>query len=1172
MTSDFQVRIEALNPSSSFICEAPAGSGKTELLTQRVLTLLARVNVPESVLAITFTRKAAAEMQARVLSALAAGHGERPTDEHRLKTWLLARDVLQVDAKMGWNLLQNPNRLSVKTFDGLSRLLTQALPLQASIDAHWQPSDEPDQLYQEAAQDFLDTLEKDVPWSDSLKILFRHVDNRYEVLERLLVAMLTTRDTWMPVLGVQGGQDLRPLLQGFLEITLADKVERLGESILAEHQKTLLALCEFAGANAYRLSSQSVIGRLRDINQLPDSSAEGVSYWQAIAELLLTKDNKSWRKRLSKNEGFPVGENKQEKSAFKNKKTEMTALLAHFAADQDALSLLREIRFWPSLGYTETQWQVLSALTQVLPIAVVHLHWVFRRKKTVDFTEISQRARQALGEEDSPTDIALRLDHAIQHILVDEFQDTSFTQVDLLKKLTYGWEPDDGRTLFCVGDAMQSIYGFRGANVGLFLHCKSAGLGPLELKPLQLTANFRSQAGLVTWVNKTFLQAFPASVDISSGAVPYNMAEPFRAQSPHGSVSTHIFEPRSGPAEPQLSPAQWLVQTIQELWLHTPNATIGVLVKSRSHATAIVTALEAANILYRAIDLVPLKQRPIIQDLYTLTQALLFPGDRIAWLAVLRAPWCGLSLTDLSCVTVSGAKHTLLWQMQSALEAFEQNNCANGASTAVPQTVLHDQAALLSPEGYQRLARVTGVMADAIGQRSRKSLVGAVEGVWRALGGQCFFTDIGDGDNIERFWQMLEAFEQKGQRPSRESLERAMAKLYAAPNPKACAKLQIMTIHKSKGLEFDRVFLPELHRGAAANDAELLLWNERLSKHGAETVLFAPISAAGSDKDPIYQHLDFEHKKRLKLEACRLLYVACTRARERLYLMACLGEDNTGAEQNSRFSKVPAGSLLSYIWPSVERTAIKEGRPEPHQETHQTQTPNSLEPVDDGLVVMQQKPLGSPLTRAVTHWQPPPKPETNLLAEYIIYHQYDNQDRPDFSAVHAGAEVARFVGTVVHEAAVLLARAKITANLDLAQWQPQWRARLAMLGTPQSQLQTAVVAVERALTRLVVHPKFFWLVNQPTVLLEYPVTMKRQGEIHNYIFDVLVVTEQKQAWVIDYKTSEPAPGEAQSEFLQRERKTYEPIMRAYQRAATLMGYSGAKSALFFVCTGSWLEL
>ena len=160
-------------------------------------------------------------------------------------------------------------------------------------------------------------------------------------------------------------------------------------------------------------------------------------------------------------------------------------------------------------------------MLELLPRAAAELMLVFAERGQADFTEIAQGAVRALGEPDAPTDLLLSLDVRIKHILVDEFQDTSISQWELLERLTAGWQRGDGRTVFAVGDPMQSIYRFREAEVGLFLRARHQGLGNVALEALQLTTNFRSQAGIVDWVNATFPRVLPPLEDETLGAVPY---------------------------------------------------------------------------------------------------------------------------------------------------------------------------------------------------------------------------------------------------------------------------------------------------------------------------------------------------------------------------------------------------------------------------------------------------------------------------------------------------------------------------------------------------------------------------------------------------------------------------------------------------------------------------
>ena len=126
--SDAAQRLTAIDPTDSFIVQAPAGSGKTELLIQRFLALLGQVNRPEEILAITFTRKAAGEMRARLLQALEQAQGSRPEAAHAAQTWDLASRALAQDRQQGWDLLDNPALLAIQTIDSFDAGLVRRMP------------------------------------------------------------------------------------------------------------------------------------------------------------------------------------------------------------------------------------------------------------------------------------------------------------------------------------------------------------------------------------------------------------------------------------------------------------------------------------------------------------------------------------------------------------------------------------------------------------------------------------------------------------------------------------------------------------------------------------------------------------------------------------------------------------------------------------------------------------------------------------------------------------------------------------------------------------------------------------------------------------------------------------------------------------------------------------
>ena len=223
---------------------------------------------------------------------------------------------------------------------------------------------------------------------------------------------------------------------------------------------------------------------------------------------------------------------------------------AQALADDEPLRMaLVALMALPPENYTDAQWQALSAMLELLPRAAAQLKVIFGERGQADFTEIAQGAVRALGEPEAPTDLLLSLDVRVKHILVDEFQDTSISQWELLERLTAGWEADDGRTVFAVGDPMQSIYRFREAEVRLFLHARHAGLGNVPLEPLRLATNFRSQAGLVDWVNTIFPRVLPDAEDETSGAVPYSQSVAHHPAKPGDAVRWHLFDERRDEAK-----------------------------------------------------------------------------------------------------------------------------------------------------------------------------------------------------------------------------------------------------------------------------------------------------------------------------------------------------------------------------------------------------------------------------------------------------------------------------------------------------------------------------------------------------------------------------------------------------------------------------------------------
>ncbi len=1158
---DAEQREQALDASESFICEAPAGSGKTELLIQRYLTLLSRVKKPEEILAITFTRKATGEMRERILAALQSARQAKPQQAHKLLTWNLAHAALEKDAQLGWNLLHNPNRLQIKTFDSLCASLARHLPMESSLGALPQVSENAEQLYREAVRALLADLEQQQPWSDALAEILHLLDNRFDKFESMMLQLLSKREQWLPLMAAQGERrQIKNILEQNLQHVLRDNVEAVRRLIPFHLHAELVNLSAFAAANLRAMEKRHIIRACEDLDlesqHLPGHQGSDIPKWLGICAMLTTFGGK-WRTQISKTIGFPQGETAQQKQQFEACKQQLKSLIAQLQNINGMEQALANLRMLPYASLDQEQWTILDALFTVLPVLSARLNVVFQQHNCVDFIELNLAAQRALGQLEEPTQLALKLDYQLQHILVDEFQDTSNTQVHLLNLLTAGWQADDGRTLFCVGDAMQSIYGFRGAKVGLFLNCREKGLANVPLTPLRLSANFRSQSGIVDWINKVFGAAFPQMNDISTGAVSYSPSAPVLDKLKGKAAWVHGFEDR----QESYDEARIILGIIRKSRSDNPDASIAVLVRNRDHVSHITPLLKDAGLNYRAVDLEPLQDHSVIQDLIALTRALLHPADRTAWLAVLRAPWCGLGLVDLEALANFCYLHrkqfpTLLEQAQQTLQLQSSQGQLQQAdfftTTRVSDEQLKGQA--LSPDGQQRLQRSIPVLSEAVNNCGRKTLRDWIEGTWLQLGGPACVEDSAALENAEVFFKLLEKWEYASDLDKLEQLEEAIAKLYATPDPSADEKLQIMTIHKSKGLEFDVVIVPSLQRRPRSNDSSLLMWRERLSTEGNNELLMAPLTQfSNNKKHPTYLHLRNEESKAQDYENCRLLYVACTRAKQQLHLSAFVKKDPKGS---MRLKRPARSSLLSTIWEPVQ-TRIKRYP----NENEQTQ-----------ITEQQVKPRA--LHSLPRDWSLPPLQTPSYLQQYIPHYEYgaeENQVKLDWQN-----STARISGTVIHYYLQNITEQGVDNwhSQKLQQSQTAIRSLLCQHGISASDLQQAEKTVFNTLEKCLQSDQTRKLLRNdyPFSACEYALSIGTHKGPSQLVIDRVFTDDTGRTWLIDYKTAEPENNQDLDIFLKEQTAIYINKMRLYEHAMTLKGFSNIVLALYFPATGSLVKL
>lgn len=1210
--SDEEARRAALDIQRSWIVEAPAGSGKTGLLIQRLLKLLAfaEIDRPSEILAITFTRKAAAELRSRVLEQLSEAAAGKPlrsgSGEFERITRSFAEQVLVRDRVNGWRLLHSPHGLNIRTIDSFCSNLAGSLPLLSNGIASRPLIDDASILYELAAERaFRELGGPDPALHEALRTVLLHRDAQIPDVVRLLADMLEQREQWGELVPLDEPslteEHLDGLVRGRLERTLervicqglAQAAARLGPKLLAE-------LAGFAA----RLSTQSGYkGQLSPlhgcggVSHAPGAEVPEHGRWCALLGLLLTKDG-SWRgKTFAINHmGFEVP---------KADKPWLQDLIAHLQAEDDRRPGLREIlcavRTLPPAQYPDDQWRMVKALFRVLRRALAELNALFAERGACDFTEVSLTARRLLS---SDPDLLASPGAQLSHLLVDEMQDTSAGQYELLELLTRSWDGGT-QTLFLVGDPKQSIYLFRQARVARFLRTQSAGrLGDVPLSALRLTANFRSQACLVHHFNATFEQILPPpetfrSEDAQEREVPFVAATPRRppgvqgalhwharllAQNPRpaiaqGGEENEVQEQDGDHAAAEAAELRGVIEDFRERWIadgHADHPRIAVLARSRAHFVPILaefhTHRERGPLAFRAVDIELLNERPEVLDLLALTRILLHPGDRGAALAVLRSPVCGLTLADLLQLTGEGP----------GTDPYATVGC-----------LVDTRASLLSNEGRRLLAQTWPVLQTAQNSLGSTAFATVVERTWRSLGADAVLR-ADQRTNARRFLRLLHELEAGAEPLTLGLLERRLKKLYAESSPVPGA-VELMTIHKAKGLEWDLVLVPGLERGTGNNRHGALRWLELdETKNEAAEVILAPIQGKGEASSSLSQWLARMEAAREIAEAKRLFYVACTRAREELHLFTAFSR-----KQDGELAKPSGTSLLAASWGAAKAaleaqlgsTGVSASDRMQHAEPSLPRlVPRLSEPL--ALAAAAESPLfeedhGRPvqqspvLRRLPAHYFPIQRfREVSFRLPYPDSQQLRNRApfrRPE------GSYAARAFGNVTHRfldlATQQLALGK-TPEILLSEL-PSWLGRLTTVFRAEG-LAPALSAreAERSLQALQItladrtgcwvlgpHPmarsEVSLQVNDPAV----PNALGRNFRADRVFLagsEPLSTDGSSHLWIVDFKTAEPGGRDAQV-FFTEEKAKYQPQLESYARASQALrpGAQPVVLALFY---------
>lgn len=885
---DQEERGLAIAPSHSVHVEAPAGSGKTTVLLKRYLALLARVREPEEILAMTFTRKAAGELRARIQHELTKREepgGTVELEPHEAELRDLALAAARRHADLGMSLLE---RLQVNTFHGFCAQLLRLIPQQAGLPPDFGLLDESasKRLQQETVARVGRRL-RSLPAQDPVR----------QALVRRLVRL---NNNWSRLADeLQGLLSRRDILGDFIALARESRDPGAYADVLREHLSTMILprltrLAQEFGRSEigrrwpelYRCLAEAGAGLAGTLPEaVPGASLEEVKAWGDMGRGLLTKKGECYKSfaRPKFPQGFkdsPWGRLVQELPAGLVAKLDYFRELSPILLPEDEVAAVQD-------------------LIIVLHQALAAYEDLCSARRSLDFTGLEQVALRVLNDEDLP-ELFRRFDRRLTHLLVDEFQDTSVKQMHLLCRLLAGWQGDRGRSLMVVGDPKQSIYGWRQARLELFFQARDGKRLPScpeapSFKTLTLKTNFRSTEALVEWANEVFGRTIMADREESGVDFKAAVARPGAdAGDPPGLA---LF---TGP-EARRQEAEWLagelLQVCRRQDQKAPEArdTVGVLLFTRTHLATYLEAWRRAGLSLRVKDGLPLKDSLAVRHLHNLATALVHPHDDVAWAALLRG-WAGPQPLGLLAEVASGPgdfwsekirRYAADRRCPSAVSRMYKGLAVAGQRLGREPLEATLEACLVGIEGWEKIASWEGPQGVANARSYLEKVAGAA--------GATPETTLAE-------------------------VKEVLAEAYQPPDPRAQdSPIEVSTVHAAKGLEYDRVFLPFADWQplmTRRNDAPFLM--EEVAGTGT-AVIALNRAYVQTEQSILYQSLKATSRQRTLGEARRLFYVAVTRARKRLQMSGVINRDKEGEWKYAK------NSPLGWLWQHYDEAALHPG-------------------------------------------------------------------------------------------------------------------------------------------------------------------------------------------------------------------------------------------------------
>ena len=868
-------QLRGSDPKASAWVSASAGSGKTKVLRDRVLRLLLDGVEPARILCLTYTKAAAAEMANRIAQTLAEwaalGEDALRTELRALGCGDKTTALMPVARRLFARVLDTPGGMKIETIHAFCQSLLRRFPLEANVAPHFELIEERDAaaLLREARDDMLNAarIEPGGALHHALDVTVSRMSEGR--LNELLGELLNRRAKFQRLIERSAGVEaIADAIRSRLGVAPGETREAILAVAVTDMACDAPTLRRIADALAHGTEkNQAVATTLAD--WLSFDAPERAARFDEYCDVFLTADGAPRKKPATKAaEKFWPGVNEA-----------MAAEAARLVGICDRLRAL----------------EIAIGTEALLRLGLAVLERYENRKDAaarLDYEDLILKTVDLLQRPGIAPWVLYKLDGGLEHVLIDEAQDTNPEQWQVISALTSEFFAGEGtaerpRTLFAVGDRKQSIYSFQGAAPEEFTRYEAhyRELTEGRLRSVGLNVSFRSTAPVLNLVDRVFNGSARPGVADDGDILAHRVS---RA----GEFGEIVLWPLASPVEEDL-PAPWSAPVVRDV-VAAPEARLAeaiaaeiakllrsgttgraqqarkldagdimVLVRYRTgFVELMVRALKRRGIPVAGVDRMQLLEQIAVQDIMAFADFLLLPEDDLTLAALLKSPLAGLGEEELFALCVDRHGRSLWSHMLSLAPSMP----IAARACALLQPYL-DLLGFVTP--YELLAR----LLDGDGGRRR---------LYRRLGEEC-------GEAIDEFLNLALAFE-AGHAPDLQAMLRWMREgelTVKRDLEEGGGRVRIMTVHGAKGLEAPVVFLADQRRADKAPSG--LFWVEA---GDAELPMWSPNKAAD---DSIAAAARAAAQERQRAEENRLLYVAMTRAEERLYVCGWRGAKPTSA-------------------------------------------------------------------------------------------------------------------------------------------------------------------------------------------------------------------------------------------------------------------------------------